>query len=122
MSTTTASRQTDPFLDWLESPFIRVAGFRKHGQWYAVAEDYSIAGMCPTEEAAYRDMSALVEAYLRSCHREGLSYRDSKRRAPRTKKLVYVLGSMLARALRHRAPAPLAEEGRFLLPLNGTRS
>jgi hypothetical protein len=42
MSASTASRQADPFLDWLESPFVRVAGFRKHGQWYAVAEDYNI--------------------------------------------------------------------------------
>jgi hypothetical protein len=121
MSTTTATRQADPFFEWLESPFVRVAGFRKHGQWYAVAEDYNIAGMGPTEEAAYRDVAVLVEAYLRSCYRQGLTYKDSWRRVSRIKKLLYALRSTLARALRDRAPAPLAEEGRFLLPLNGTR-
>lgn len=123
MSTVTATTPADPFLDWLESPFIRVAGLRRHGQWYAIAEDYNIAGMGPTEEAAYLDVAVLVDAYLRSCHREGLSYREAWRRVPRRKKLMNVLRSTLARALRERAPAPLAEEGRFLLPttLNGTR-
>ncbi len=122
MSATQDKPKVDPFWEWVDSPFIRVAATRRHGQWYAVAEDFRIAGGGATEADAYRDLAKLVFAYLRDCQREGMDYWDTMRRIPRRRKLWNVVRSAVARLLRGRSPQPFAEEGRFLLPnfLNGT--
>jgi hypothetical protein len=106
----------DPFWTWVATPFIRVASSRRHGQWYAVAEDFRIATSGATESEAYYDLARMVEAYLRSCYREGLDYWSAMRRQPRRVKLLNAIRSNLARALKGRAPGSIAEEGRFLLP------
>jgi len=59
---------------------IRVSVTRDHGQYYACAEDFGIAGMGPTRGAALRDLAGLVDAYLRSYFAEGRSYEDALRR------------------------------------------
>jgi predicted YcjX-like family ATPase len=124
MSTTAApdTQRTDPFWEWVQQPLIRVASRREHGQWYAIAEDYGIASTGTTEAEAYRDLARMVEAYLRSCYRDGMEFWATMRRLSKWTKLKLLVRSILARALRGRAPEPLGEEGRFLLPdtLDGT--
>lgn len=115
-ATSQQQAQADPFWDWIESPFIRVASVRRHGQWYAIAEDYRIATSGATEGEAYRDLARIVEAYLRSCHAAGTDYWSSMRQLPRYRKLWNVVRALLARALKGRAPEPIAEEARFMLP------
>lgn len=106
----------DPFWDWLGTHFIRVATYRRHNQWYAIAEDFCLATSGKTEADAYRELARMVEAYLRSCHREGMDYWSSMRRLPRRVKLWHFIRSVCARALKGRAPEGVGEEGRFLLP------
>jgi hypothetical protein len=42
----------------------------QHNQWYAIATDFSIAGVGTTRQDACDDLSALVECHLRSYHDE----------------------------------------------------
>jgi hypothetical protein len=107
----------DPFLQWLDSEFIRVAAHRKHDQWYAIAEDFDIVGMGPTEAAAHREVAGLVEAYLRSFHRDGLRYRDAWRPVPLRLRLRNMLVGLIARGLQPTpVRIPFGEESRTLLP------
>jgi hypothetical protein len=72
------------FAAWLGSPIITVSVSRRHGQWYALSRELAIAGTGKTPHDACRDVTGLVQAYLRSCFIEGMSYRAALgRRAPR---------------------------------------
>ena len=108
----------DTFVEWLDSPFIRVASYRQHEQWYAVAEDFDVVGIGTTEGAATQEVAALVEAYLRSYHRDGLSYRAAWRPIPVRARLAYVARGFLARSLQwSHVSLPFSEEARVLLPV-----
>jgi hypothetical protein len=81
----TAERATSSdseFAAWLGSPVVRVTLLRKHSQWYAEAIDFGMAGVGLTQAAAFRDLAGLVEAYLRSCFREGMDYEATFRPVP----------------------------------------
>ena len=89
-------RTAGTFAEWLGTPIVRVSLARRHGQWYAVAKDLSIVGIGETEDEASRDVAGLVEAYLRSCFLEGVSYRTAVGRRvgrvrPRAPRMVYRL-------------------------------
>ena len=71
------------FAEWIPTGFVRVAVTRHHGQWYATATDFDIAGVGPDEGAAYRNLIKLLTAYLRSYYDEGRPYVDAIRRSPR---------------------------------------
>jgi hypothetical protein len=75
-------RSQNGFDAWLVSPVIRVSVSSRHGQWYASADDFGIAGVGDSEADAYRDVSGLVETYLLMCFRDGLSYGDAVRDRP----------------------------------------
>jgi len=70
------------FRDWLSSPVIEVSIRRQHDQYYAVAPLFDLAGVGKTEGEALRDLTGLLEAYLRSCFNEGRPYSEAVR-APR---------------------------------------
>jgi predicted YcjX-like family ATPase len=106
----------DPFWEWVEQPLIRTASVRENGQWYAVAEDYGIASAAQTEAEAYRELARMVEAYLRSCQRDGMDFWATMRRLPKWTKFKLLARSVWTRARRGRGREPLGEEGRFLLP------
>ena len=118
----TAARPAPPshdnFVDWLASPFIRVASYRQHDQWYAVAEDFDIVGMGATEGIATQEVVGLVEAYLRSYHRDGLPYEAAWRPIPFRGRLANVMRGFVARSLQwSHLPLPFSEEARVLLPV-----
>jgi hypothetical protein len=114
----TSHSREDDFLDWLESPFIRVAAYRQHGQWYAIAEDFDVVGIGKTELAAYRTVAEMTEAYLRTFHREHRTYADAWRKIPFRARLVNIVRGLVARSLqRTQLQLPFAEETRWPLPV-----
>ena len=50
-----------------------------HGQWHAVAIDFQLAGVGATKDAACRDLSGVLETYLRCVYEQGRPYEDSLR-------------------------------------------
>lgn len=105
----------DEFTAWLDSPVARVTRHRAHGQWYVVAEDFGIAGVGATQADAYWDVAGLLDAYLRSCFADGLSYQEAlrPRRAPQPWALVPI---QLRRPL-DRIRGFLTRGGELVLPL-----
>ncbi len=71
------------FRGWLGSPVIEVAIRRQHGQCYAIAPLFDVAGVGDTEQDALRDLTGLLETYLRSYFNEHRPYSDAVRRQPR---------------------------------------
>lgn len=120
MSTTTRpsppAPEDDPLLAWLGTPYVRVATIRKHGRWYAVAEDFDIAGMGENEIDAIRNLVRLVDAYLRSCQRAGFSYAEALRPTPRRVRIGYRVAAALRRVFPGRAPWPVGRETSLVLP------
>ena len=69
----------DRFAAWVDSHMVRVSLTRQHGQWYAVADDFGIAGVGRTKAAALRDAVGLVDTYLRSYFLGGRPYQEALR-------------------------------------------
>lgn len=59
------------FAEWVEGVRVHTIVGKQHGQWYAVATDFSLSGMGPTMETACENLGALVECYMRSFYDEG---------------------------------------------------
>jgi len=76
------------FRDWLGSPVIDVTIRRQHGQFYAVAHLFDVAGVGKTEDDALRDLTGLLETYLRSYFNEGRLYSDAVRAPSRRRGLI----------------------------------
>jgi hypothetical protein len=74
------------FAEWLPSLVIHVSVTRQHGQFYAVAKEFGIAGVGPTEDAACSNVARLIETYLRSYFREGRPYQDALKPAARRRR------------------------------------
>jgi hypothetical protein len=72
----------DDFAAWLGSPLVRVSLIRQHDQWYAVAKDFGIAGVGPTQQAARASAASVLLAYLRACHADGRPFEQTLRRRP----------------------------------------
>jgi hypothetical protein len=115
-----AAPSRDDFLDWLPSPLIRVAAYRQHDQWYAVAEDFNIVGVAATPAEAKVEVAQLVEATLRSYFRDGLTYRDAWRPIPWHTRAKHIVRGLIARGFQPipiRVRLPFAEESQLLLPV-----
>lgn len=95
--------------------FLRQQG----GQWHATAVDYSIVGSGSTPEEASESLRAMVEEYLRSCARNGLSAEEARRPIPPrwTVALVIDLLREVVRLVLHRQSG--RRGGRVLLPRHG---
>lgn len=76
------------FSDWLGSSIIDVTLRRQHDQYYAIAHLFDIAGVGKTEDEALRDLTGLLEAYLRSCFEEGRPYSGAVREQADSRNLV----------------------------------
>lgn len=114
MSATTDKRPPelpDEFFDWLGSPMVRVVASYDHryGQWEALAEDYRVASMGPTEVAAIRDLEGLLTARLLAYYEKGIAWEKTLRPQPRRRKLWNALRSIVARAAHQRRPFPVVE-------------
>src|SRR5690349_2906208 len=109
------------FRGWLESEFVRVAARRQHGQWYAVAEDFGVVAVAPTEADSHREVLARTELYLRSYWQDGFTYRDAWRPVSPATRYRHIFWGFVARATQ-RLPinVSFAEESRALLPLTFT--
>lgn len=79
------------FNEWVAGVQIRTTVGTQRGQWYAVATDFSIAGMGDTRERACEDLAALVESYLRSFHDQGQNTELSWQPLGRIRKLRILL-------------------------------
>src|SRR4051794_268797 len=65
---------------------LEVSLSRQRGQWYASADEFAIVGLGATKAEACRDVASLVEAYIRRCIADGMSYEeavDARRRPAR---------------------------------------
>jgi hypothetical protein len=112
------SEAPDNFVEWLDSERIRVSARRRHGQWYAEAEDFAVVAIGDTEDAAVREVAKLTEAYLRSYFEDGLTYRDAWRGGKRRRRVWNIVVGLVARMLAALgAQPPFAEEDRVPLPV-----
>lgn len=94
----------DGFHAWLPTRLaLRVEVVKQHGQWYATATEFSLAGVGLTQADAIRDMNGLVGAYLHSQFVDGRSYENAveSRAANREDRALRVLvASVVGAALR----------------------
>jgi len=66
------------FHSWLPKLTVHTLIGRRHGQWYALATDYSVVGMGETEQGARDNLSGLLEAYLRTFYEQGRSFHEAR--------------------------------------------
>jgi hypothetical protein len=103
-----------------ESPRPPIWAFvrRQGGQWHATAIDYSIVGSGATPDEAVESLSTLVEEYLRSCERDGISPEEARRPIPprwSASLMADVLRDVVRLAVRRRQ----GHRGSVLLPRHG---
>jgi hypothetical protein len=66
----TGSTERNTFYEWLARLSIYTTVGEQHGQWYAVATDFSVVGMGATKQDACADLTGALESYLRSIYDE----------------------------------------------------
>lgn len=100
------SAARDDFTAWLGSPIIRVSTTRQHGQWYACADAFGIAGTGSTKAAAYRKVGEMVEAYLRTYYIEGRTFDEATRARNRPRPKPWTATARQIGQLLERIPLP----------------
>jgi hypothetical protein len=104
----TATSEEDEFAAWLPAPVfsVPITVSQQHGQWYAEALDFGVAGMGKSKAAAERDLNRLVHAYLDSCFLDGRSYEEALRPRPVPRSLRLLTGAywLVHRAVVRRLP------------------
>lgn len=104
------------FLAWIPAQAeVTIAFERKHEQWYALVEEFGIAGMGDTGLDAQRDAAGLLFVYLRSSFRDGCRFEDALRPISLRARLWLHIRSGLARLL-SRAEDTSPDERRMDLP------
>jgi hypothetical protein len=106
----------EPADAWPDVIAIKVWLIAQGGQYYALAEDFDIAGMGASAAEALNDMADLVCGYFTSAVADGLSFEDARRPIPLGERLRFHairLVSLPARWLRQKS---VAREGAFILP------
>jgi hypothetical protein len=112
----TSPVRLDAFASWLGSPVIRVSLRRSHGQWYAVARDFGIAGVGRSQADAYRDVLRLVEAYLQAVFADGRPYTDAMRPMPNGRPLRAFITSVHRGLMRAQSRIAPGREREVVLP------
>lgn len=70
------------FPTWLPKGTIHILVGRRHGRWYAVARDFSVASGGESEQAARDSLSVLLEDYFRTFYEQGRSFDEARRPLP----------------------------------------
>lgn len=102
----------EPFVEWLDGYLeLRIATKRENGRWFALVEEFDIAGMGETERQAMSQVFDLLGAYLWAHFTDGKAFSETKRPIPVSLKLQIRVETRIHRLL-HRA----GRENRYLVP------
>jgi predicted RNase H-like HicB family nuclease len=77
------------------------------GRWTALVQEFDIAGVGPTEEAALREMDELVRDYLQLLLREGASQKQARRPISRQRRVRLEARRMVASVRRRMSREPV---------------
>ena len=110
----------DRFVAWLgphRSVLIALGrSLRDDSQWYAVAENFNVAGTGQTPDAAVENLTGLLDAYLWHYFEGGRAFEDAVRPVPRRLRAWIRLSSTLNRLFRRVWPPRFPREQRIDLP------
>jgi hypothetical protein len=109
-----ATRQPDEWPDVLRLDTWIVQ--QAPNEWYAIVEDFNVAGTGRTANAALAETMELTADYVNACVRDGMSYLEALRPLPFRDRVKLHALALLNKPRKWLSQEPRAEEGKYLFP------